>query len=332
MNRSFVVKRQAGMAPKTEPWREAHEPPKSLPNLDHTGVRTSFTYHGPTFLRPDGSVSSELRHDIRDRFSAMPRLPVADSHDMTRIDFERSCTKALKEEQEASIYSDTSRSLQPNLLTEKEEKKYKDSTSSHSSQSRRDVHSSNGMETGGISLGENSTASIDGERSYEMQKTKEKKQRNVKESSSRRSTGNMARHGANSLNNNFKQSNYGISSSLPASPMTSPTKGATTNTQIQSKKDNHKATINKKKKGTKANAPVHGTRKKKPFNSESLFDCLLDLKFGKTDAKTINQIDVHKKNGQENGDDAGWDITSFQDNIDVRIAMAPPTKDDQHFL
>jgi len=47
--------------PFREPWKAAVAPRPSIPNLDHTGVRTPFTYHGPTFLRPDGSISGQLR-------------------------------------------------------------------------------------------------------------------------------------------------------------------------------------------------------------------------------------------------------------------------------
>jgi len=64
-------------------------PPLNMPNLDHTGVRTPFTYHGPNFLRPDGSVSTELAANIQAAYGRLPRVPVLDHHDMAHRDYNK---------------------------------------------------------------------------------------------------------------------------------------------------------------------------------------------------------------------------------------------------
>lgn len=66
----------------------------SIPDLQHTGIRTDFTYQGSTFLRPDGSVSRDLRNEIRTKQRNLPRHPVADALDMAHLDTVRSIRRS----------------------------------------------------------------------------------------------------------------------------------------------------------------------------------------------------------------------------------------------
>ena len=52
-------------------------------------MRTPFTYHGPNFLRPDGSVSTELAANIQAAYGRLPRVPVLDHHDMAHRDYNK---------------------------------------------------------------------------------------------------------------------------------------------------------------------------------------------------------------------------------------------------
>jgi hypothetical protein len=314
-------------------------------------VRTPFTYHGPTFLRPDGSVGAELKNDIRSRLSNIPRMPVMDTHDMARIDFERSCTKALRAEEEEEAY--LLEQEQERLQLERQEQqqmKLKNDDDNMSS-----GHQFEGMESGRISLGENSMVSHGGQSNNALQQQQEQQQQQQRgsfnrNSSTRRSSGTMARHGANSLKQTSgSQSEWMMQSHNNEKEEEEEHDGSSmnnnnTNAQVAMQGGKKKKTKTTKKSViTKAQAPVQATRKKKPFNSDSLFDCLLDLKFGKTDAKSINQLPSSSSfssnysnncskgvNGHNNSsssgsqfNDQGWDITSFRDKLDVHVAMPP---------
>lgn len=61
----------------------------------HTGVRSPFVFQGPTYLRPDGSISAELRNGIQKKFMETPSFPVADIRDVRRVDVERSLRRSI---------------------------------------------------------------------------------------------------------------------------------------------------------------------------------------------------------------------------------------------
>jgi len=42
----------------------------------HTGIRSAFTYQGPTYMRPDGSISLELHQGIAKTLRELPTRPV----------------------------------------------------------------------------------------------------------------------------------------------------------------------------------------------------------------------------------------------------------------
>uniref|UniRef100_A0A7S2D1F7 Uncharacterized protein n=1 Tax=Florenciella parvula TaxID=236787 RepID=A0A7S2D1F7_9STRA len=76
------------------PWSKVHTQPIAIPDLNHTGVRTEFTYNGETFLRPDGSVSLDLQNSIRSKVAALPKRPTHDTDDIQHIDLVRSIRRS----------------------------------------------------------------------------------------------------------------------------------------------------------------------------------------------------------------------------------------------
>jgi len=79
-----------GPSNETEEWRKLVIQPAVIPDLQHTGVRSDFTYQGDTFMRPDGAVTSELRSSIQTKFSEIPKAPLVDPQDMKQVDIMRS--------------------------------------------------------------------------------------------------------------------------------------------------------------------------------------------------------------------------------------------------
>mmetsp|Transcript_29103 Transcript_29103/g.34313 ORF Transcript_29103/g.34313 Transcript_29103/m.34313 type:complete len:390 (+) Transcript_29103:161-1330(+) len=268
---NFIVQRKEGTKPYIDQWRQSHAPPRSLPNLDHTGVRTPFTYQGPTFLRPDGSIGNELRNDIRDQFRQIPNLPYEDINDMNKIDYQRSVTKAM-------------------MLEMDEEEEEEDDDDGNGNGENKDIKQ---IET---SLSNQDPSNI-----HHQQ----------------RPSHTMAKHGSASL---FKvdTSNYHA-----PSPSSSPT--STTHSIDMMKKKFKKKT--KKKTSMKNNAPLQN-RRKKPFSSDSLFDCLLDIKFGKTDAKSMNNLSETERNKNQS-QSSDWDVTSFKDHFSVHFTL-PHNYHDHH--
>jgi len=74
----------------SEPWRKLVVQPAVIPDLQHTGIRSDFTYQGETFMRPDGQVTNELRNTVHQRFNAIPKTNAADPQDMQYVDMMRS--------------------------------------------------------------------------------------------------------------------------------------------------------------------------------------------------------------------------------------------------
>ena len=95
-----------------ESWRHTLIQPVAVPNLAHTGIRSSFTFTGEPVLRPDGSVSNLLRRHIRDINKNLPKDPrggCVDVNDMANRDKVRRSTKAKRIEKKASVRRTKSR-------------------------------------------------------------------------------------------------------------------------------------------------------------------------------------------------------------------------------
>lgn len=73
-----------------EPWRKLVVQPAVIPDLQHTGIRSDFTFQGQTFMRPDGQVTNELRNTVHERFNAIPKVDTLDPQDMQYVDMMRS--------------------------------------------------------------------------------------------------------------------------------------------------------------------------------------------------------------------------------------------------
>ena len=83
-----------------------HIQPIAIPDLSHTGVRTSFTYKGANFMRPDGRVSGELQTSIRKQVASLPARPLVDTSDVAYIDLVRSMKRStLAHSARASLLS-----------------------------------------------------------------------------------------------------------------------------------------------------------------------------------------------------------------------------------
>ena len=86
---------------QADPCRGVLRHPVTVPNLDHTGIKTDFTYEGEAVLRPDGSVSDLLRRHIDAVNRSLPpdpRCPVLNASDMGNREKERRRRRAEKVE------------------------------------------------------------------------------------------------------------------------------------------------------------------------------------------------------------------------------------------
>lgn len=99
----FVVTRDGGPPPSISSWRSTVVQPCAIPDMLHTGVRSSFVFQGPTYLRPDGSISAELRNGIQKKFMETPSYPVVDIQDMRRVDVERSLRRSIALQKNAAF-------------------------------------------------------------------------------------------------------------------------------------------------------------------------------------------------------------------------------------
>ncbi|GMH78703.1 hypothetical protein TrLO_g1454 [Triparma laevis f. longispina] len=82
---------------ESEPWRQVLVQPITVPNLAHTGIRSSFTFSGMSTLRPDGTVSNACKRHIRREFRELPKQTVAyDPLDMSRRDKDKRLRKAQR--------------------------------------------------------------------------------------------------------------------------------------------------------------------------------------------------------------------------------------------
>ena len=200
----------AAPAVPPEPWRSAFIQPCAIPDMNHTGVRSPFLYQGPTYMRPDGTISAELRQGIQKKFMETPNFPVMDVKDMRRVDAEKSLRRSIAlQKSAASVLGHGSNEI--------------------------------GMAGNGdalpptdslYSLGSDTSASI---------------------------------------NNGDDDS---VMSGGTRSLVSTSTKGTASSSRGASKKY--------RSRGGKAKVRQRQKRLKKPFSTESLLNCLLDLEYGKT--------------------------------------------------
>ena len=92
--------------PDTAVWRRLKDIPKVIPDLSHTGLQSQMSAPTPAFMRPDGSMTADLRNTIKERVRALP--DVTPNRDMAQRDKRRIQQASLGQIYSESNYSDFS--------------------------------------------------------------------------------------------------------------------------------------------------------------------------------------------------------------------------------
>lgn len=92
--------------PDTASWRRLKDIPRVIPDLSHTGLQSEMSAPTPAFMRPDGSMTADLRDTIKNRVRALP--DVMPNRDMAARDKRRVVQASLGQIYSQSNYSDFS--------------------------------------------------------------------------------------------------------------------------------------------------------------------------------------------------------------------------------
>ena len=309
--------------PAHEGWRLATAPPRAIPDLAHTGVRTPFTYQGPQYLRPDGSISSELRGGIRTAMRALPNMPVADYHDVRYLDYERSVVRAA-----ATGYDPAEAAMARADGRAASSRGGSLASGSVAAEASSVLGGGGGRAAGGSagSMGRHAAAVLEPP-PQQQQQQQQQQQRWPDGLAGRPGGAHGVTHGGRGgeglrtpgVTPGPAGSEADLRGSAGESHGSSSGGPATLGTEGLLLAPNDSAAGEGAGLGTgglasarsggggraarrRAKAPALGARRKKPFSADSLLDCLLDLTYGPTDPKTAN-----KPPSAKGTNDSGWD-------------------------
>lgn len=88
-------------------------PPSFIPDLSHVKIRTKYsTEPEDSIVYPDGYLSQALRSSISDMYQkSLPYLPMKDPHDISRVDYDKTCKRYNIEKSGKDYERDRSDSL-----------------------------------------------------------------------------------------------------------------------------------------------------------------------------------------------------------------------------